>query len=172
MLALMAFSAMAFSATPLTSRCAAAPRQSVSMSSGFGEKKIVGKSANPNQKPGVYEKLQKKIGGAPEYSIFIRNGEASEWRSAGVLIVPRTASVMEAVSKAIFTRETEMVAAIAKVYPDLGKVPAGELEFGFRSQEFEADPIELAKREFAADKKNFLQKFVEDLNNPINNEKD
>jgi hypothetical protein len=66
--------------------------------------------------------------------------------------------VIEAVSKAIFTREAEMITAISKIYPELAKVPAGELEFGYRSQEFDADPIELAKREFADDKKNFFQK--------------
>jgi hypothetical protein len=81
--------AMAFTRAIPVSRCdaapRAAPRQALSMSSGFGTKKIVGKSANPNQKPGVYEKLQKKVGGAPEYSIFVRQGEAAEWRDAGVL---------------------------------------------------------------------------------------
>lgn len=138
---------------------AAAPRQAVALSSGFGTKKIVGKGAPGKSKPGAYEKLQQKSG-LPEYSVFVRADEGVDWRSAGVLCVPRTASVSEAVAKAIYSRENELCAAVAKLHRDLAglAVAGGTLQFGFRSSEFEADPIVMVTREMGADKKNFLQK--------------
>lgn len=138
---------------------AAAPRQAVALSSGFGTKKIVGKGAPGKSKPGAYEKLQQKSG-LPEYSVFVRADEGADWRAAGVLCVPRTASVSEAVAKAIYSRENELCAAVAKLHRDLAglAVAGGTLQFGFRSSEFEADPIVMVTREMGADKKNFLQK--------------
>jgi L-rhamnose mutarotase len=140
------------SAASTTSR--AAP---VAMSSGFGTKKIVGKSEKGRAtKPGVYDKLKKT--GVPEYSVFVRESESAAWRSAGVLCVPRTASVAEAVSKAIYTREQELCNAIGKAYPDLKQLDSNVLQFGFRPAEFESDPIEMATRDKAADTKNFFAK--------------
>ncbi|KAG8462805.1 hypothetical protein KFE25_001578 [Diacronema lutheri] len=157
---------------PLGASRVAAPRQAARMSSsGFGVKKIVGKAeakAGKATKPGAYDNLKKT--GVPEYAVFVRAAEGAAWRGAGVLCVPRTASVREAVSKAIYTRENEMCAAVLKAHPDLKAVAPSELQFGFRPVEFESDTIQLATRELAQDKKNFFEKFVEDLNNPVNTE--
>jgi hypothetical protein len=157
----MAHSALAGARSPASVR--------IAMGSGFGEKKIVGKTEKSKAtRPGVYDKLKKT--GVPEYSVFVREGESADWRAAGVLCVPRTASVGEAVSKAIYTREAELCGAVTKAYRDLDAFDPAALQFGYRAAEFQSDPIMLATRAQAADTQNFLQKFVSDLNNPVNNE--
>lgn len=165
--ALILWSLLAFS-PPLVHPGRSAVRMS---SSGFGEKKLVGKDAAKGRtRPGgQYDDL--KARGQPEYDIFVRADAASEWLNAGVLCVPRTASVREAVSKAIYSREAELLGAVARMYPTLLAKDAdpASLEFGYRLSGFE-DPVVSAERSLAADTKNFVQKWFADLSNPLNRE--
>lgn len=158
-------------ARPEVGRAAAAHglARTAMSSSGFGEKKIKGKADAP-KKSGAYEKLRKT--GQPEYDLFVRAEEGAEWMPAGAMVVPRTSSVLEAVSRSIYTREAELCAAVARQYPKLLPADAdpATLQFGFRLAEFPDDPVVQADRSKTVDEKNFFSKFLDDLNNPLNSE--
>jgi hypothetical protein len=103
-----------------------------------------------------------KKSGAPEYMVLIRTvdsaGEPSKWYPVGGMAIPRSSSIDQALSLAIFENEDDLLKGAFRSYPFLKK-STDKFEYGYRIKEFEDDPIKVASKEKADDASNPLTQW-------------
>ncbi|CAN0029395.1 unnamed protein product [Ectocarpus sp. 6 AP-2014] len=155
---------------PSSSSAAAAGRlacrRAMSMSKGFGEPPPPKKVKAPKSEKGIqrdaaakaYEEMS--AAGIPEYNILIKPAGTDDYLPAGVMAVPRS----QQVSEAIFEQEENLKKAAFRVYDKLAAYD--EFEYGYTLKMFPDDPVTPIEKR--APSTNPVGKFFEGLLSPVN----
>ncbi|CAM9445211.1 unnamed protein product [Scytosiphon promiscuus] len=141
-------------------------RQAINMNKGFGEPPPPKKVKAPKSEKGkqrdaaakAYEDMS--AAGIPEYNILIKPAGTEDYLPAGVMAVPRS----QQVSEAIFEQEENLKKAAFRVYDKLEAFE--EFEYGYTLKMFPDDPVTPIEKR--APSTNPIGKFFEGLLSPVN----
>jgi len=103
-----------------------------------------------------------KEAGIPEYRVYVAPEGTEDWAPLGVVTVPRS----ESVDQAIYGNAEALTTAAIKEYPKLASVDS--LRWGYNLAVFPDDPVRPAKFDDAMNSTNPFLKWAKDLTNPMN----
>lgn len=165
---------VAYAEVPAFSR-AASPEL---MAKGFGApppkpKPAPKKSAGAAQRDKAAQDFDNlKASGSPEYMVLVREAatdgaEPSNWYPVGGIAVPRSSSLDNALSIAIYNNEEDLLKGAYRAHPFLKK-STKKLEYGYRVKDFPDDPVKVANPDAAKEEENPVKQWFNALDNPLN----
>lgn len=117
-----------------------------------------------------FEKL--KASGSPEYMVMVREAatdgaEPSKWYPVGGMAVPRSSSLDNALSMAIYQNEDDLLKGAYRAFPFL-KTSTKKLEYGYRVKDFPDEPVKVANPNAGKEEENPVKQWFNALDNPLN----